>query len=139
MSTDAVILAALDPAGPFPAICGITWTFMAPTSGVSALVAAALCPFRRTARQAYRLSQAGLWTGIAAFLAALAGTLVTAGWEGVPKDTPGDAALLIVLTGIAPLLAFLTRRWSRRKMKAAESCQDVEPTIAPDAARPNHQ
>ena len=91
------MFAALDPAGPLPAICGITWTFMAPTAAVAALVSSALCPFMRMARQAYRLGQAAFWTGVGALLSAVVGTFVTAGWEGVPKDEPADAVILILL------------------------------------------
>jgi hypothetical protein len=117
MSTDA-ILGAVDPAGPFAAACGITWTFMAPTSGVSALVSAALCRFGRTARQALRLSTVAVWSGLAAFTASVVGTVATAGWKEGPKESTSDAVLLILVTGLCPLLAVFTSRWSRRKMAA---------------------
>src|SRR5215813_6457005 len=101
MHNSSVMLAAVDPAGPFAAICGITWTLLCPTSGVAALVSAALCPFRRTARQALRLSRVGLWAGSIAFLVAIVATVVTAGFLKDPPESVADAVLLILLTGIA--------------------------------------
>jgi hypothetical protein len=110
------MLAALDPSGPFPAICGITWTFLCPTAGGAALVSAALCLFQRTTRQALRLSRVGWWAGLLAFAAAILGTVSTAGFKTDPPESVGDAVLMISLTGIAPLLAYFTGRFSRRRM-----------------------
>lgn len=116
VSSVPLMFAAIDPAGPFAAVCGITWVLMAPTSGVSALVSAGLCPFSRTAWQAWRLSRVAIWSGVLAFAVAVVATLATAGFETVPKESPQDAVVLIVLTGLAPLLGFFTGRWSQRKL-----------------------
>jgi cytochrome bd-type quinol oxidase subunit 2 len=131
MSTNP-ILGAIDPAGPFAAVCGITWTFMAPTSGVSALVSAALCPFERTVRQAHRLSTAALWSGLAALTASVVGTVATAGWKEGPKESTTDAVLLILVTRLCPLLAIFTSRWSRRKLAAIPQPLPAEPGAPPN-------
>jgi hypothetical protein len=87
------MLAAVDPAGPFAAACGITWTLLLPTSGVAALVSAGLCPFRRTVRQAFRLSRVGLWTGSIAFVVAVVATVATAGFRKDPAESVTEAVL----------------------------------------------
>jgi hypothetical protein len=106
-------IAAMDPAGPAAAICGITWTLMMPTSGVSALAAAVLCPFRKTARQAYRLSKVAIWSGALAVLAAVVAMVGTAGW----KNSDLLASVLLgVATGLPPLVGVVTAFISRRKL-----------------------
>jgi len=117
---------AIDPAGPVAAVCGITWTLMTPTSVVSAVVAAVLCPFRKTAKQAYRLSKVAIWSGTAAFLAAAVAMVGTAGWTE-SRPTPAsqiktisdllESALLSALTVIPPLVGLFTALISRRKIR----------------------
>jgi len=119
------LIAAIDPAGPAAAVCGITWTLMTPTSGVSALVAAVLCPFRKTAKQAFRLSKVANWSGALAFLAMVVAMVGTAGWTESTPTPAGEmkkvsdllqSALLIAATGIPPLLGLFTAYISRRKL-----------------------
>ncbi len=104
---------------------------MLPTAGVSALVSAVLCPFVRTAKQAYRLSRVALWSGAIAFVVALVATLVTAGWPDSAGDAAArrqktiEAAIFITLTGVGPLIAFFTGRLSRRKMVTANESHAV--------------
>jgi hypothetical protein len=119
------LIAAIDPTGPIAAACGITWTLMMPTSAVSAMVAAGLCPFRKTAKQAHRLSKVAVWSGALSFFAAVVGMVGTAGWS---ESTPTPAseiekisdllqsALLGAATGIPPLLGLFTAYVSRRKL-----------------------
>jgi cytochrome bd-type quinol oxidase subunit 2 len=113
-----IMLAALDPEGPFAAVCGITWTLLSPTSGVAALLSAALCPFQRTARQAFRLSRVGLWAGSVALVDAIF-MVVFDGFHKDPPEPAPDAVLtiFICLTIVAPVLSFFTGRISRRKMR----------------------
>ena len=125
MHDSSIILAAVDPAGPFAAVCGITWTLLCPTSGVAALVSAALCPFKRTAHQALRLSGVGLWAGSIAFVVATVATVATAGFPKDPPESVADAVILISLTAIAPVLAYFTGRLSRRKMIRLEAADVV--------------
>jgi len=119
--------AALDPAGPFAAVCGITWVLLGPTSAVSALVAGALCPFSRMSRQAFRLSRVGVWSGLFAFCAAAVATVTVGGPDYIKPGTPAyrdailDSALLALVTGIAPLVAFFTGRYSQKKMLAKDT------------------
>ena len=120
MNDSPTIFAAVDPAGSFAAVCGIAWVLLCPTSGVAALVSAALCPFQRTARQALRLSRVGIWAGTIAFVVAIVATVATAGFPKDPPESVADAVLLISLTGIAPVVAFFTGRFSRRKMIRSE-------------------
>ena len=75
--SSTMFAAAVDPAGPFAAVCGITWTLLCPTSCVAAVVSAALCPFQRMTRQALRLSRVGLWAGSIAFVVATVATVRT--------------------------------------------------------------
>ena len=119
MHDSIFIFAAVDPAGPFAAVCGITWVLLCPTSGVAALAAAVLCLFRRNARQALRLSKVGLWCGSIAFVVAIVATVATAGFPQDPPESVAEGVLLILLTGIAPVLAYFTGRLSRRRMVEA--------------------
>jgi cytochrome bd-type quinol oxidase subunit 2 len=121
MHTRVVMLATVDPAGPFAAVCGLIWTLFLPTSAVAAIVSVALCSFERTARQAFRLSRVGLWTGSVAFVVAIVATVATDGFHESARESAGDAMLTILLTGIAPLLALFTWRVSRRKMSAKKA------------------
>jgi hypothetical protein len=134
MHYSIIMLASVDPAGWFAAVCGITWTLLAPTSGVAALVSAALCPFQRTVRQALRLSRAGVWAGSIAFLVALVATLATTGFPKNPPESVADAVLWVLLTGIAPALAFFTGRFSRRKIARLETAESANKALQPNAA-----
>jgi len=127
------LAAAVDPAGPFAAVCGITWTLLCPTSGVAAIVSAALCPFRRTARQALRLSRVGVWTGSIAFLVATVATVATAGFPKDPPESVAEAVLLISLTAIAPILAFFAGRFSRRRIIKLETEESANKALQPTA------
>lgn len=113
------MMAALDPAGPIAGACGITWTLLCPTSTVAALVSAALSPFHHTARQALRLSRVGLWSGSIAFAVALFATVATASPTNPPEPL-WEGLLIIVVTGIAPVLAFFTARINRRHIAELE-------------------
>jgi len=119
MHHEWTMFAALDPEGSFAAVCGITWTLLCPTSAVAAIVALILCLFRRTARQAFRLSKLGLWTGIVAATAAAAGTFATISFPTNPPQSVSDAVILVLLTCLAPAVAFAANRVSRRKLPAA--------------------
>jgi cytochrome bd-type quinol oxidase subunit 2 len=136
MRDSFIMLAAVDPAGPFAAVCGITWTLLCPTSGVAALVSAALCPFQRTARQALRLSRVGLWAGSIAFIAATVATVATAGFPKDPPESVADAVLLISLTAIAPVLAYFIGRFSRRKIARLETQESANKALQATAAAP---
>ncbi len=136
MHASPVMLAAVDPAGPFAAACGITWTLLCPTSAVAALVSAALCPFRRTARQAIRLSRVGLWAGSLAFLVAIVATIATASFPKDPPESIADAVLLVSLTGVAPVLACFTGRLSRRKIVKLETPEPANKAPQTTAALP---
>jgi len=129
MHDSSIMLAAVDPAGPFAAVSGITWALLCPTSGVAALVSAVLCPFRSTARQALRLSRVGIWTGSIAFLVAIVATVATAGFPKDPPESVADAVLLISLTGIAPVLAYFTGRFSRRKIVRLETAESANKSL----------
>lgn len=128
------MLAAVDPTGPFAAVCGITWTLLCLTSGVAALVSAALCPFRRTVRQGLRLSRVGLWAGLIAFVVAIVATIATAGFSKNSPEPVGDASLLILLTGIPPGLAFFTGRLCRWKIATLEAGELADTALRPKAA-----
>jgi cytochrome bd-type quinol oxidase subunit 2 len=136
MADSFIMLAAIDPAGPFAAVCGITWTLLCPTSGVAALVSAALCPFQRTARQALRLSRVGLWVGLVAFFVAVVATVATAGFPKDPPESVADAVPLILLTGIAPVLSFFTGRVSRRKIARLETAKSPNTALEPTPTAP---
>lgn len=124
------ILAVLDPAGPIPAACGFVWTFTAPAAAVAALVAVALCPFRRTARQAYRLSKVALWTRTAGFFAAVGAMVSTAGEAGAQQETAPDSVLLLRLSAVAPAVAAFTFRFSRSRMGVVDSFRIPQPNQA---------
>ena len=131
-----IMLAAVDPAGPFAAVCGITWTLLWPTSGVAAIVSAPLCPFQRTAHQALRLSRVGMWAGVTAFVAALVATVATAGFQKDPPESVSDSVLWIVMTGIAPAIAYFTGRFSRRKIVALETAGSANKALQATSAAP---
>lgn len=123
------MVVALDPAGPFAAVCGITWTLLCPTSAVAALVSAALCPFRRTVRQALRLSRVGFWAGTIAFVVAVIATLATAGFPKDPPESVIDAVIMILLTGIPPAVAFFIMRFGRRKLLQVQTAESANKTV----------
>src|SRR5215469_5635381 len=112
---------AVDPAGTFAAVCGITWTLLFPASGVAALVSAILCPFQRTACQALRLSRFGLWAGVVAVTVATVATIATAGFPKNPPEKVSDAIIIILMTGIAPVVSIFTGRISRAKIVKFQS------------------
>ena len=115
MSNLFLAITFADPGGSFASLCGIIWKVCFPFSGVAALVSAFLCPFPATACQARRLSRAALWGGAIAFIDAVVASLVTGGFFKMSQRLVVDAALMILLTGVAPTLAFLAGRVSRRK------------------------
>lgn len=124
----SLILAALDPAGLFAAVCAIIWTLLCPTSCVAALVSVALCPFQRTASQALRLSKLGFWAGVIAFIVSFAATLATAGFPTNRPSETEDGLILDFLTALAPILAFFTGRCSRSKIARSATAPSAAPS-----------
>lgn len=125
------MIAALDPAGPFAAACGITWTLLWPTSAVAALVSAALSPFHRFARQGLRLSKLAVWSGSIAFGVAVVATIATAGFPEDPPQPIWEALMLIVLTCIGPALAFFTARINQRHKAELEFIESARQSPRP--------
>jgi hypothetical protein len=98
-------------------ICGTIWSCTWIAAVITALLSALLCFFPRTLRTACRLGQIGLWLGIVAILAAVIGIRLAALQAGLSSNTNGDNLSLVMMTASAPLLAFITTHWSRRKLK----------------------
>lgn len=100
-------------------ICGTIWSWTWIAAGASALISALLCFFPSTLQKANLLGLVGIGLGLAAILAALTGMRLAALQAGLSRNTNGDNLSLIMMTASAPLLAFITARWSRNKLKAA--------------------
>lgn len=66
-----LIFATSYPGGAGAFFAGIAWALTLGLASIAAIVAAALCFFRRTARVARFLSQVGVWSGCAALVAVL--------------------------------------------------------------------
>lgn len=133
-------LAALAPSSLLPAACGITCVLLMPTSVVAVLVAGVLCPFRKPLRQALRLSKLAQRAGFIACAAITLGTACTYGYPTEPPQVLGDAVILLLLTAIAPTVAFFIRRFCLQRLElldavaqAANAAQSAAETPGADA------